>query len=210
MFINQIISFILDNKGSIDIIYPSSNLSILNNNNNNSIKIMHLNSFYHHLLPGVLITLNLKSLNDFNKNKKNLLNFFEKNKFYFSLFKSCFNSLFNIDIKPPINSLILNYKLNSIKKSNKNLNKQFLNNSILHKNLILPVIAVSYIIGKNGKSIELIRKQTNAKIKVHDLIDNNSQLISLIGSKNDIEFLESLIQDKLIQWKKDFLFKSYR
>lgn len=190
--------------------------------NDNLIEIIHSNSYYHHLLPGFLISLNIKSLNDLIENNENfsffsnnnlsiVIHFLKKIKSYFPLFKSCFESLFNLEIKPPINSSNLNYNLNSIKLINKNLNKEIkIKNSILQKKLILPVIAVSYIIGKNGKSIELIRKQTNAIIKIHDLIDNNSQVISLIGFKSDIELLESLIQDKLIKWRKDFLFNSYR
>ncbi|KAG0691041.1 hypothetical protein C6P40_000088 [Pichia californica] len=77
--------------------------------------------------------------------------------------------------------------------------------------MILPLKAISFIIGKDGKSIAMIRKQTNAFIKIHEFSNSETrfqsnlkgaklQMLSIKGLKEDIEIAELLILKKIRIW----------
>ncbi|KAH3670625.1 hypothetical protein OGAPHI_001140 [Ogataea philodendri] len=62
------------------------------------------------------------------------------------------------------------------------------------------------LIGKKGRDIEKIREQTTAKIKIHspdelDLKTNQTQLIEVSGSKEEVLHAERLIQTKIFNYR---------
>lgn len=180
----------------------------------NKISIISIKSRYHHLLPGFLIVVRIKEVLDFNliKPKK------------YTFFAECFKQLHHLH--PPISSSQLHFQNIFFKKEeNKELPNKQLKNELLHQKIILPSNAVTFIIGKKGKSIEHIRQQTNANIKIYEpidpLINNNSQnkeneiiknsqylqVIAIDGYKDEIEDAQRLIQDKLRIWNNQQYFR---
>ncbi|ODQ46700.1 hypothetical protein PICMEDRAFT_58946 [Pichia membranifaciens NRRL Y-2026] len=93
--------------------------------------------------------------------------------------------------------------------------------AVLHKKLVLPSQAVTFMIGKRGKSIEQIRQQTSAVIKIHETgptstdmaleqtqlfgSSHSLQLVSIHGSQSDVDHTQLLIEEKLRLWKKQQL-----
>ncbi|KAG0683462.1 hypothetical protein C6P42_000954 [Pichia californica] len=203
-----------------------------------SFNILYINKYYHHLLPGLLLKINSKdsfsksdetviglidnkenfpliSKNNTQSFTTNILNSFNE----FPLFIKCFQSFLISDIKPPQYLSLINYNISeyyySLPKSEDSYNK---NQSYItkkpkfnEKNMILPLKAISFIIGKDGKSIAMIRKQTNAFIKIHEFSNSETrfqsnlkgaklQMLSIKGLKEDIEIAELLILKKIRIW----------
>ena len=201
------------------------------------IEVLHVNRFYHHLLPGTLLRVRLASIAE---QKENIDNGrataavapqstraqFLALCYRFALFHDCFAAIDHMH--PPQSSSVVPYDIEFwYRRQDTQLAAAASSGDVeskpvvLHKKLVLPSQAVTFIIGKRGKSIEQIRQQTSAMIKIHDIDPTNTdgaleqtqffgsshslQLVSINGSQADVNHTQCLIEEKLRLWRRQQL-----
>lgn len=219
-----------------DIIVPAERVSYVQASL--GIEVLHVNHFYHHLLPGTLLRVRLASTAEQKENidhgrataagappstRAQFLALCHK----FALFHDCFAAIDHMH--PPQSSSMVPYDIEfwhrrqdtQLAATAADTGDVESKPAVLYKKLVLPLQAVTFIIGKRGKSIEQIRQQTSAVIKIHDIDPTNNdgaleqtqffgsshslQLVSIHGSQADVNHTQCLIEEKLRLWKKQQL-----
>jgi hypothetical protein len=164
---------------------------------------------YHHLLPGIIIQTPTRHL----KEIIILINSFPT---FFDAFKTIEY------LVPPENSSVLHFNQSLLQLQTKDqtslltdLKENNLPSNIQRK-LIIPTKAVSFLIGKKGVTIEKIRQQTTATIKIlpqsysqdkenYGLNDTASilpflQTVLVSGTTEETEIAVKLIEAQLHRW----------
>jgi len=165
---------------------------------------------YHHLLPGVAVELRLT--NNYKLRKIN----------NFHLFSDCIKqielmqppSVAVFATKFPFTNEIIHLNTMPMYAPQTSTPAAEAENFPQTKYLLLPAMAVSFLIGKGGKNIHCIRQKTSAKIKIMKppdkgissmSVEKNSpseflQRIAISGHPNEISKVEQLLVDRLAKW----------
>lgn len=219
-FVLRILTHVHEQKNCIDIVVPENGVAKVFGCP--AVEVVETNRHYHHMLPGVLLRIRRAAETEQKENidssklsNRKLLGLFQS----FPLFHSCFACIDHM-ASPPTDSSLIPHDTRLWLHTEVQEEQQHKVSSH-HKKLVLPSQAVTFIIGKKGKSIEHIRQQTNAIIKIHEssldsggpsgqseLIgpSNTLQLVSIDGSRPDVELAQALIEEKVRLWKSQQLF----